>query len=278
MLLTDEERDSGRLSPKRLLEALDAFHDCGFLVMENAYARDWIEPVCRACAEGLSEYLREMGGLAALADRTFGVGHIAWFPPLTGLLAEDRLVLHPIARTILQNVLGTGFRSSFHNTNTSFPDSGMQPVHRDHGFLFGNRSVAGQPCAQVVANVCLCDFTIENGGTELWPGTHWITDPLDWESGDLASRACNLASIRLVCPAGTLVLRDLRLWHRGMPNRTSIERSMTATVFQRSWMDDTRTSIPESTWRRWPEDVRTIFRHNPVVDDTAHQPRRWYED
>lgn len=278
MLLTDQERDNGQLSPQRLAIALDRFHDTGFVVLENAYSRAWVEDARRACADGLAGYLETKGGLAGLADRTFGPGHVAWFPPLRGILADDRLIAHPISRQILEIILGPGYRSSFHNTNTSFPESGTQPVHRDNGFLFGNRTVSGQPCAQVVANVCLCDFTLENGATELWPGTHWIPDPVDWQSGDLETRSRGLPSIRLVEPAGTLVLRDLRLWHRGMPNGTTSERSMTATVYQRAWMDDSRTTVPRSTWEQWPTEVRNVFRHNPVVDDARHEPRRWYED
>lgn len=276
MRLTNDERDSTELAESRIREAMDTFHDQGYLILENAFPSQWIDEVRQECAVGLDAHLSNQGGLAGLAGKTFGTGHVAWFPPLVGLLADDRLVAHPVIRPMLETLLGTGYRSSFHNTNSSFPGSGLQPVHRDHGFLFGNRGDGGQPSAQVVVNVCLCDFTIENGATELWPATHWIPDPANWESAALEQRARELPSIRLVVPAGTLVLRDLRLWHRGMPNTTHQVRSMTATVFQRAWMDDARTSIPETTWEQWSPGMRDIFRHNPVVPDSEHQPRQWY--
>ena len=277
MELTDSERLLGQLSETRLQLACSVFHDCGFLVLRNAYERDWIEAVRVDIAARLEDWLETAGGWEALSSKTFGDRHLAFFPPLVGLAADSALVAHPVACQLMERILGPGFRSSFHNTNTAYPGSGMQPIHRDHGFLFGNRGTVGHPPALLVANVALCDFTEENGATEIWPGTHWIPDPEGDGLADLESRAQFLPSLRTVVPAGALILRDLRLWHRGMPNRSKWPRSMTATVYRRAWLDDAPTSIPRTTWESWTEIARSVFRQNPVVEDVLHQPRTWYD-
>ena len=37
----------------------------------------------------------------------------------------------------------------------------------------------------------------------------------------LEKRVQSLASVRMLIPAGSLVIRDMRCWHRGMPNKTA---------------------------------------------------------
>jgi ectoine hydroxylase-related dioxygenase (phytanoyl-CoA dioxygenase family) len=95
----------------------------------------------------------------------------------------------------------------------------------------------------------MIDFTPENGSTELWLGTH--TGSLsglqvqDGAHGDRASgrikesllaerretRAPSQPDIR----KGSIVIRDLRLWHAGMPNLTDEVRVMLALIHFAPW-------------------------------------------
>jgi len=109
-----------------------------------------------------------------------------------------------------------------------------QPVHADADFRHPSHPFA------LVINVGLVDMNPNNGSTELWLGTHTTTSIDDQEGahGERASGRIKEASLerrRAVSPPmqptiskGSLVIRDLRLWHAGMPNLTAEVRIMLA--------------------------------------------------
>lgn len=275
MKLTDDERASGRLSDERLALAVRTFRDVGYVVLEDAYDAAFLDTVRAAYDVELDRHLASKGGLAALKGKTFGENHIGFFPPMRGPLADERLAAHPIACQIMDALLGPDFRCSFYHTNTACPGSGYQPIHRDTGSLFGTEFPVAHPVGILVFNVPLCDFTEENGSTEVWPGTHLIVDADPADGARLDERAQLLPSQRTNVPAGSFILRDMRMWHRGMPNRSDHIRTMMAIVYQRAWLGDRPVTIPQSTWDTWSERARRVFRHNRVVPDDQHTPRTW---
>lgn len=78
-------------------------------------------------------------------------------------------------------------------------------------------------------------------------------------------RTTVLSSSRLNVKAGSIVLRDLRVWHRGVPNNSDGQRSMLAIVYKRHFLGWAHESlrVPQSTWDSWPADVRSIFANAP---------------
>ena len=200
---------------------------------------------------------------------TSGEHHVQMQVPLVPPFSDPGLVAHPIVRQILAAALGETFECSYYNSNTAYPGSTYQPVHRDAGPIFGTEMTSATPATGIVVNVPLCDFTEENGSTEVWPGTHLIVDrPADADK-TLDERIAPLASARLNVSAGSAVLRDLRVWHRGVPNRSQAARSMLAIVYKRGWLGWRHPAlrVPESTWQAWPEHVRAIFASCPRDPD-----------
>lgn len=106
-----------------------------------------------------------------------------------------------------------------------------------------------------IANVPLCDFTIENGATEFWLGSHVNTtvedqqtapedgpysnkmykagDHIPWiaEKAKLAQRAVR-PPIQPEALRGDIMIRDLRTWHAGMPNHSDQHRIMLGLGYQ----------------------------------------------
>lgn len=89
-------------------------------------------------------------------------------------------------------------------------------------------------------------MTPENGSTEIWLGTHRDTG-LHVQEGIHGERASGRIkeeelekqrAIRPPCqpvvPKGSIVLRDLRLWHAGIGNRTDAVRVMLAMSMSRT--------------------------------------------
>jgi hypothetical protein len=275
MRITESELLAGALSPETLSLSLRTFRDVGYLVLENAYEHAFIDSVRDAYSIALEKYLDSKGGLDALDGKTFGKGHIGFFPALFGPMADTRLAAHPIAVQLMRELLGKNFQCAFYHTNTAMPGSGVQPIHRDCQPLFGTELQAHHPVATLVLNVPLCDFTLENGSTEVWPGTHLIVDSSPEEKNQLDARAAELPSARTNVPVGSLILRDMRLWHRGMPNHSDASRTMFAIVYERDFIRTPVITIPKTTWDAWSIEAQHIFRFNTVVPDAEHTPRVW---
>jgi ectoine hydroxylase-related dioxygenase (phytanoyl-CoA dioxygenase family) len=109
-----------------------------------------------------------------------------------------------------------------------------QPVHSDADF-----DHPAHPFALVV-NVPLITMTPENGSTELWLGTH-IDSGLHVQDGRHGERASGRIKpdvlekrrevrppCQAVVPKGSMVIRDLRLWHCGRGNYSEDARVMLA--------------------------------------------------
>ena len=75
----------------------------------------------------------------------------------------------------------------------------------------------------------LVDFTIENGATLLWPGSHLscqIPEAESFPPGFVYAEA----------PAGTAVIWDAAMWHASGINKSSSPRYAILAYYQRSWM------------------------------------------
>lgn len=277
MQISSREREEGRLSPESLAEAVRTFNDVGMVVLEGILDKAFMDQVRSAYDIELEKELETRGGEEGIKGKTFGLNHIGFFPPMVAPFADVRLSANSFAVQVSEEILGQDFQCDFYHTNTALPDSGIQPIHRDTGMLFGTELSVPLPCAALVVNIALCDFTVENGSTEFWPGTHLIVDKTAEEGKHLEARAKNLTSLRTNMPAGSVALRDLRAWHRGMPNNADYPRTMFALVYKRGWLSYSQISIPQSTWDGWSERAQQIYRRNTTVPDTLHKPTTWEE-
>ena len=272
--LTDSELASCQLSADRLSSMCRVLRDTGFVVIENAIDPHLVNQVKAEHDTALDGYLASRGGLAGLADKTFGTNHVGFFPPIVGAVAADEIVANPFAIQIMRSAMAD-IRCSFIHTNTACPGSGYQPIHRDTPTLFGIHN-APTPIIHAVVNIPLIPFTLENGATEVWPGTHWIVDDCEADGALLEERARFFPSQRTVLPVGALVVRDLRMWHRGVPNPGTELRTMMAIVYQRAFVHEEACNIPQTTWNSWTEETQKIFRFNDIVRDESHTQRVWY--
>jgi ectoine hydroxylase-related dioxygenase (phytanoyl-CoA dioxygenase family) len=109
---------------------------------------------------------------------------------------------------------------------SSLPPHGDNYSNRIH--VDSPRLIPGYP-TNLGALFPLDDLTVENGATEVLPGSHERLDP-----PDLAVFERN--AVRLLCPAGSMLLLNSRLWHRGGVNRTDRARHMLTIGGCRSYM------------------------------------------
>ena len=269
MQITPDEWSAGALTPDSLHRALRTFREAGYVALEDAFDLGFLREVRAEYETMLHAHLEGRGGLDALEGKTFGKNHVGFHPPLVAPLADSRIVAHPIAVQLMRELLGPDLQCGFYNTNTAMPGSGIQPVHRDTTPLFGVSFPVPHPVSTLVLNVPLCDFDLENGSTEVWPGSHLLVDLRPEDGKDLEARAADLPSARTNLKLGSLVLRDMRMFHRGMPNRSDSPRTMLALVYSRGFIRTDTMAVPHATWETWDETARRIFRHNRVTEEAG---------
>ncbi len=259
MILSSEERQKRRLHEANLTEAVRHVRECGYVILEAVLPRTWVKAVGKAFEDASAEYTPPEEGRGAIPIR--------YEDPFLDPLATA----NPWGLQIIEAMMGDDVWSIFpYHTNTSWPGAGMQNIHRDTKHLFPDFPVALPPSLLII-HIPLVDFTDENGSTEVWPGSHLIVDPLEEATPkSLAERATAMPSVRTNMPAGSVLVRDMRVWHRGMPNRSRTIRTMLSIVYFRQFhrypdhlvhMDE----IPEVVLVRLPERARHIYRYHPAT-------------
>jgi len=159
---------------------------------------------------------------------------------------DPSIFLNPLATQVTSSVLGPWPRLSFMSGNSALPpitgsEPQSQPVHSDADFEHPQSPFA------LVVNVPLIEMTPENGTTEVWLGSHLISgkhvqegDHGERASGRirkdvLAKREQERSSSQPVVKKGSIIIRDLRLWHAGKPNFTQQTRVMLAMIHFAPW-------------------------------------------
>jgi len=267
MKISAAELQSGVMNDDNVKRAARALKECGYVVLENAISRDWIDRTRQVSDETLERYLRT---LAPEKREYYETIHTAMFPPRCSPFMDAVAIENPFAVQVTEAVFGPDFFCTFYNTNTQWPHSGIQHIHRDYDHLFPELPIA-LPIIQVVVNILLTDFTLENGATEVWPGTHLIVDGCPKDADALDERASMLPSVRTTAPAGSIILRDMRTWHRGMPNQTNEIRTMLAMIYDRPFLNayisaSELIEIPRVVWEQMSDRAKHIFRFNPIVE------------
>ena len=170
----------------------------------------------------------------------FNNGHLQQDPPpfppylFRDVLANDLVV------DVTQAVLGEGVKNAFYSGNTCLPNPHQQPLHVDSGQLWSDLDQA-TPAYNLVVNVPIVDTTPHNGSTELWPGTHLDTTraisdgDIKLAPADEERRRAERQPLQPSIPAGSVLIRDMRLWHRGMPNHSEQARPMIAMIHWPRW-------------------------------------------
>jgi ectoine hydroxylase-related dioxygenase (phytanoyl-CoA dioxygenase family) len=76
-----------------------------------------------------------------------------------------------------------------------------------------------------------------------------------------------MLAVRANMPAGSTLVRDMRVWHRAMPNRSDRRRTMLSLVYHRyfptlGYQFKAADPLPDGAMERVSERARQIFRFN----------------
>lgn len=263
-----DERKRKSFDDKNLKLALQALREDGFVILHDVIASKHIETLRK-------RMLTDVESILALDDvpYQFNDGHLQQDPPPFPPYLFRDVLNNDFVVQITRAALGDGVKNTMYSGNTCLPNETPQPLHVDYGQLWPGLQTA-TPAYALVVNVPVVDMTLENGSTEIWPGTHLDTtrsfDEKDIKipPEDETSRRAEVEPLQPHVLAGGVVIRDMRLWHRGMSNRTDTPRPMIAMVhFVRWW--HTNDSLlfqkgSESLFEGSPLKTTTKFVEGPI--------------
>lgn len=243
--LSQEELACKKLSSHTLQAAVEALHLDGLVVLKNAVDVAHLDKLNeRMVAEAKILYKQKT------TARNFGAstGNIQQEPPVDKDYIFEDIIANPWATEVVECMIGPNPMLRFFSANTAFKAKGRQPVHIDVDF-----DMPKVPFGYCI-NINLVDTSPKNGSTEIWLGTHTQTDIDVLDPEEYRVRPDLVEARRRISPPiqptlskGSLIIRDFRLWHAGMPNQTDEPRVMVVTVqFPKWYRNDTKVILPRS--------------------------------
>ena len=259
--LSDSERKAGKLGAENIAISREAILRDGCVVLEDVVSHKSLDVLHDVMMRDLDLFLNS-------PNRPFNwtKGNVQQGPPPVEPYLFRDILVNDFAIQGTKSVLGPGLHNTMYGGNTAMPSESRQPAHADIGQLWPNQEVAHYP-AMLVVNIPTVDVTAENGSTEIWLGTHLDTS-VAMQDGDIVVAPDVLEARRAISPPiqpdikrGSIVIRDVRMWHAGMPNRTKSPRPMIAMVHVVSWWE--KGSLP------FPRGSESVLEHPELVTDAV---------
>ncbi|HHZ90566.1 TPA: hypothetical protein EYN98_30220 [Candidatus Poribacteria bacterium] len=229
--ITTDELRTKKLSPIHLEETIKAINEDGYVIIKDVIPH---EPL-----DILKEKMGQDSEILIKSEKWGGAGHLHGHlqqgPPPFAPYVFSEIVANPFIIQVSKALFGEGIFNSFYNGNTNCPGSLKQPLHMDGKHLWPCLEVSHPPVS-VVINISPIDTNEENGSVELWPSTHLIGGtprPMTTEIEE--ARRQIIPPIRGNARKGSVLIRDVRLWHRGVPNQSSQMRHMIAMIHHIGW-------------------------------------------
>lgn len=255
MQLTGEEYSGPTLSANSLQIAIDQVKMNGFVLFESAIPAPKVATLRDA-------FTQTMEAHRAQNPSNRGNNRYQMHVPFRAPFIDPLVIEHPFALAVLDAILGDTCHCHYFASDTALPGSDYQGVHSDTHLLFPE-TVLALPAYSIVVNIPLIDVTLERGPVEIWPGgTHLMPGAMD-----IQRAAPHMHSELVTMPAGSLLIRDMRMWHRGTPNRSDVARPHLAMIYSRFWYRETGyppIKINKSVYDGLSPRARQLFRFEHI--------------
>lgn len=274
--ITPEEVKGRTMRAEHLRAAVEAVYADGLVVLNGVVDLAHLDALRDRMLEDLEALKRRKD-----APFNWNRGNIQQDPPPFPPYLFRDVLLNDAVVAVTKAVLGPGLTNSLYSGNTALPSRERQPVHADSGQLWPHLKVAHPP-HRLVVNAPVVDVTPENGSTEVWPGTH--LDTTVSVQDDIKVPVEAVERRRAVAPPfqpdirrGSVLIRDIRLWHAGMPNLTDQPRPMIAMIHNASWLKLKKPLLfPVGTEAFFQDsDLLTHARFVEGAIDYIHAPRAY---
>ena len=177
----------------------------GFTLLESVLDEAEIEAMCQS----LTHWEAQVGGEQRFLGRAGHVSNLVALDPIFHPIID-----HPRTLPIIEHVLGQAIILGSLNARIVRPGDPVQGLHSDI------RADLLNLASPVMVNTVwlLDDFTAENGGTRIVPGTH--RSGLAGPPEGMEVKHVH----QLIAPAGSVLVFNGQCWHGGGANQTDRKR------------------------------------------------------
>lgn len=229
------------LSPDQVTELAKRFKQDGYVVLENCLPKDLFVELLKEFTETMNAKVARTGIKPVQIKDGRNLGNekvkIDFQPqggnhdlnrwnmhlPSTPTFLREEIIAHPNVLAILDELIGPDQALFIIASDTPFSNSGYQNIHQDFS-RFG-----------LTVNIPLIDFSEENAPIEVWPGSHvrnsdlstdaaFHTENVSLSAEEIRQLNQKTQSKCLLLKAGSILIRDQRLVHRGTANRSDKPR------------------------------------------------------
>ncbi|WP_165822454.1 phytanoyl-CoA dioxygenase family protein [Paenibacillus montanisoli] len=259
MKLSAEELESRSLKPETVKQAVEQIRVNGYVVFEGVLPEDKVNALHESFMQVFEAHI-------ANNPLNRGKNRTQMNVPFIEPFNDPDVITHPFVLPVVEELLGRNCACRYFASDTPLPGSEYQLVHSDLQALYPDSSVI-LPTTGIVLNIPLVDFREDNGPLEIWPGgTHLMPENAN-RVENLQLLAPVMHSEPVLMPAGSLLLRDIRMWHRGTPNRSDAARPNMALVYFRSWFNtESKVRIPLKSYESLSERAKQLFRFEEIVN------------
>jgi ectoine hydroxylase-related dioxygenase (phytanoyl-CoA dioxygenase family) len=280
IVLSAEERRTGRLSQDHIKLGVLLLHARGYVVLKGAVPDQLVAELQTAFnsiyAENVKRFQEKVHYTEYIGDEP-GSNSVFWerkcrfriAPKLKGPFANPYIVRNPFADVIVKETIGEDYYCKFVSSDTCVKGAIKQAPHRDTDF-YNEDDVRG-----CIVNIPITECGLHNGPMEVWPGgSHlWRSEKFfkfelrpfiqDDVNPEVEAFAKYIPSKLIELVPGDVMVRDPGMWHRGTPNPTDEPRTMLTEGFFRSdFMQDYGDpfhNVDEGLYKQLEPSVQKLF-------------------
>jgi ectoine hydroxylase-related dioxygenase (phytanoyl-CoA dioxygenase family) len=267
MKLSQAELSRGQLAPETLEQAVNQIKSNGFVVLENVLPLDLVDELNADFLQTVDTLLKTNAEKTEVNTSAFRKNRIRMDLPFRAPYTNPQILTNPFALPIIEQIIGADCRMFYFSVDAPMPGSDYQTVHGDYAPFYPEAD-AVLPITGLVVNYPLVDVTEQNGPLEAWPNTH-LTPEKFYTGNHVQEAAKKVEPVKMLTPKGSLLIRDIRMWHRGTPNVSNEIRPNMALIYGRSWWDGAfypqeSLGITQQTYAGLSERAKKLFRFETV--------------
>jgi Phytanoyl-CoA dioxygenase (PhyH) len=269
LVLSSQERSAGKLNPETLERGCNQVMLNGFVLVANALSTDFVDKIYEDWIDLANHLLENDPEKTDVGSTEFRKKRIRMDTPFRDPYTDPRLVANSFAMPIIERILGEDCRVCYYSADAPLPGSDYQVVHADYKPFFPDSDVV-LPTAGLVVNFPLIEVTEGNGPMDVWPNSHLLPEKA-YSAARISDAARSIEPTKMLTPKGSMLIRDVRMWHRGTPNMSNQIRPNLALIYTRSWWDGAfypqdSLGITRTNYEGLPERAKQLFRLEPVAD------------
>jgi ectoine hydroxylase-related dioxygenase (phytanoyl-CoA dioxygenase family) len=275
MKLSAEELKNGRLNPETVESAVEQVRLNGYVLFEGVLESELVEKMHSAFMKALNHAINHSPESTEVNTTEFRKNRVRMDLPFEEPFIDPRVITSQFVLPIVEKLVGADCTCIYLAADAPLPGSAYQMVHSDQTPLFPESTITLPPSG-IVLNIPLVDVTEENGPLEAFPGGNHLIPENRSNPKYIEAAAAFLNPVRMTMPKGSLLLRDLRMWHRGTPNNSDHVRPNVALIYARPWWRggyQESLGITHEKYEGLSERAKQLFRLEKIKENEQHLVR-----